>query len=599
MNKLHCYTRVSTTRQKRDGTSLEQQKVEGEKVSKKLGLKFVHVNEGSRSSTRDYRDKLEELKDDIRNGKVKNIWCLERSRMFRDSYESMEFRVNYLDLYDVTLYEGDIRDLQKVEVSSIEETFIYDVMTRTHQMMNETNTKRFLRGKRYKLIRDKEQGVFLGQTILFGYKNVNKKWKVDKRDSKIVQMIFDEYENGKSIMDIKNKLDLLGIETRRTKSGLWNIETIRRMLKNKTYTGLHKIELKSKQERDLRKKLRKERVSFNEIEERTKKYHKDREVHHIKVDKIISSSQFRRVQMRLVKEQKKITSNSKHESLFSNHMICECGEVIGSRVKNYVDKRGFTENTKSYYCVSKSSRWKKGEKSHCQNKKSMNMEKTDSELLKLIKETVSDSSILKEKFKTQVLGKKDLKEEELEERRKSIEDKIQRIQSEIENIEERLVELIVSSNLGQREKKLSEKITKRYEKELELRESEILECEEQLSELDTESSWIDWIEEHGKDLDIQTKNFKSQKEFLDKTIESIVVKSVMGKDRNKKTVQIGHKFDINFKLNLVDDYIKYKDEKKKSKGYNVVEGRNVLKTRNLDVGTTKGRKKKVVENVEN
>ena len=139
MNKLHCYTRVSTTRQKRDGTSLEQQKVEGEKVSKKLGLKFVHVNEGSRSSTRDYRDKLEELKDDIRNGKVKNIWCLERSRMFRDSYESMEFRVNYLDLYDVTLYEGDIRDLQKVEVSSIEETFIYDVMTRTHQMMNETN----------------------------------------------------------------------------------------------------------------------------------------------------------------------------------------------------------------------------------------------------------------------------------------------------------------------------------------------------------------------------------------------------------------------------------------------------------------------------
>ena len=66
----------------------------------------------------------------------------------------------------------------------------------------------------------------------------------------------------------------------------------------------------------------------------------------------------------------------------------------------------------------------------------------------------------------------------------------------------------------------------------------------------------------------------------------------MGKDRNKKTVQIGHKFDINFKLNLVDDYIKYKDEKKKSKGYNVVEGRNVLKTRNLDVGTTKGRKKK-------
>ena len=64
----------------------------------------------------------------------------------------------------------------------------------------------------------------------------------------------------------------------------------------------------------------------------------------------------------------------------------------------------------------------------------------------------------------------------------------------------------------------------------------------------------------------------------------------MGKDRNKKTVQIGHKFDINFKLNLVDDYIKYKDEKKKSKVIMLLREK-CSQTRNLDVGTTKGQKK--------
>ena len=132
-------------------------------------------------------------------------------------------------------------------------------------------------------------------------------------------MIFDEYENGKSIMDIKNKLDLLGIETRRTKSGLWNIETIRRMLKNKTYTGLHKIELKSKQERDLRKNEEK-RVSFNEIEERTKKYHKDREDITLKSTKsFLYLNSTESIDDSISKNKRKSTSNSKHESLFLTH----------------------------------------------------------------------------------------------------------------------------------------------------------------------------------------------------------------------------------------------------------------------------------------
>ena len=80
---LDCYRRVSTTVQKTEGNSLQTQFELGQKVSKKLGLKFRDRNEGSSSSTIGHREVLEELKDDIVSGKVKNIWIQDSSRLFR------------------------------------------------------------------------------------------------------------------------------------------------------------------------------------------------------------------------------------------------------------------------------------------------------------------------------------------------------------------------------------------------------------------------------------------------------------------------------------------------------------------------------------
>ena len=80
----------------------------GKRVAKKLGLKFRHRDEGSRSSTIHYRDVLEQLKDDIEKGLVKHIWCQDRSRMFRDMTDGLLFRRDYLEKYGVSLYEGEL-----------------------------------------------------------------------------------------------------------------------------------------------------------------------------------------------------------------------------------------------------------------------------------------------------------------------------------------------------------------------------------------------------------------------------------------------------------------------------------------------------------
>ena len=93
MAYLDCYVRVSTKEQLEDGDSVANQITIGKKIANKLKLKFRLRNEGAKSSTTVvYRDELEALKQDIKDGKAKNIWALDRSRMFRDMIESMVFR---------------------------------------------------------------------------------------------------------------------------------------------------------------------------------------------------------------------------------------------------------------------------------------------------------------------------------------------------------------------------------------------------------------------------------------------------------------------------------------------------------------------------
>lgn len=50
----------------------------------------------------------------------------------------------------------------------------------------------------------------------------------------------------------------------------------------------------------------------------------------------------------------------------------------------------------------------------------------------------------------------------------------------------------------------------------------------------------------------------------------------MGKDRDNKSIQVGHKFKMTFKLPIVKDSIQYIDTTDKSKGYNVVKGKKTL-----------------------
>ena len=70
------------------------------------------------------------------------------------------------------------------------------------------------------------------------------------------------------------------------------------------------------------------------------------------------------------------------------------------------------------------------------------------------------------------------------------------------------------------------------------------------------------------------------------------MKPEYGEGRDGKEVQIGHTFDIQFKMKIVKDNIVWEDPDNKSKGYKIKSGSTKKKTPVLDVSSKIGVSKK-------
>ena len=94
---LHIYTRVSTSAQEDDGTSLDTQRQMGEKRAAELKMKARLWNEGGQSSKHDdlgNRPVLASLITEIESGKVKHLWVFNTDRLSRND-DGITLRTNY------------------------------------------------------------------------------------------------------------------------------------------------------------------------------------------------------------------------------------------------------------------------------------------------------------------------------------------------------------------------------------------------------------------------------------------------------------------------------------------------------------------------
>ena len=533
--KLYCYLRVSTKSQEEEGNSIENQRFTGKKVSKKLGMKYVEMNEGGLSSMSSNRIKFNELKEGISIGRVKNIWYYSRSRWSRNTVEDLLMKQNYFIPYKVNVFEGE--NGSKRDFTDPKDELLDTILTTVQQFDRQQRRQVSVSGKRHLSLTQGENGVFMGGTINFGYSNIDKRWKINPEESKWVKEIFKQYEQGKSLKNIKSLLDTNGVKPRRGK--LWNLGTLNTILRNRVYIG-----------------------EYFWVDKETK----DR--FYIVVPPIISHSLLNRVQRKIKKNTINKGNNSrKYESLLSNLLECYCGENISGQVRKSVGKNYYT-------CSSKRNHWKGKDVKICDNRRGMNLEITNEFVISNLQTVMNDSSILKERFKKDILSKKNINKKEIESSKKELEKKIKQVDKQIDLTVKSISINEVNHMTKKTDEKLYIQIKKNLDSEMENLESTKSRHIGEIDQLDNQKDWVGWVNKFGNKIkgDFQ----KVSTELLEGIIENIVVYPINGKDRDNNPKQIGHKLLINFKLPIVRDSIRYKDSKNKSKGYTLINGKKEL-----------------------
>lgn len=565
---LDCYYRVSTKGQKDEGHSLESQIQLSKIVAKQLGLEIREHNEFAKSSTIKgvTRDKFEEIKTLIEQDKIKNLWVVEQERLFRKPSDAFFFKEYYLDEFKVTLYSGENPQPQQFGSEFDNEMFQFRALISGFE--SKKIRRRSIRGKRHLLDNySNEKSIYLGGTPTFGYDNKDKTWVINPEESKWIKWMFKSYADGLSSLNIKKELDLNNIKPRRTRSGLWNVGTIQNMLGNESFTGIKRF---------YDKELKKEWV--------------------YKIPQIINASLYQKVQKQIINNQKSFENNKKYHYLLDRLLYCYCESRMGSKTKVRPLPYG---KTQKYYCTRNNKKSVGRSHNDCLNSKSLNVLKTETEITNIVKEVAKNSVKLKEMFKNDVLNTKNENEIEITGDKKRLEKKVKTLQKKIEETIQSISQIEFEKLLGKKDERITNNILKLLEQEKEFLEKEYKKTFIEIEETDSRKEWLNWLGKYGETLDYKTSSQQKKKEFISGLVKKIIVKPEYGTNRDGNQIQVGHTFEILFKMNIVNDKLIYKDGNNKTKGYEISRGKNKTKTPVLDVSNTVGKRKKKLLNQTN
>ena len=248
--------------------------------------------------------------------------------------------------------------------------------------------------------------------------------------------------------------------------------------------------------------------------------------------------------------------------------------------------------TETYYCVSRNRKWRGELVNDCTNHKSLKMQETNAEVLQLVKKITTDSVKLKEMFKTDVLSKKDESSKEVNEEKKRLEKKIQTLQSRLNLTIENMSKVEVERLQGRKDEKVVKGVIKLLEDEKENIEKEYEKTRQDIIDNDQRKEWIDWISKYGESLETKTSSDEKKREFIEGLIRKIIVKSEYSKNRDGELVQLGHSFDIQFKMKIVNDKLEWNDLQNKSKGYTIIDGKTNKKSPIINVMSGRGQPRK-------
>jgi DNA invertase Pin-like site-specific DNA recombinase len=422
---LHIYTRVSTSSQEEEGTSLETQLELGVQRAEKLGMDHKVWNEGGRSSSKDdlsNRPVLTDLLQKVDDGEVQHLYVWNTDRLSRNlnTWGMIRFK---LIKNDVTLHTPTGKQV----LSDPQTNLMLGILSEISQYDNQLRTERFRLGKLKRI----KQGGWMGGPPPYGYSLDNSKLVPNEEEQRWVKHIFESYKNGDSIDEIRTQLLKSGVVTRRG-NPVWSHGSIDKLLTNTHYEGYYTYTDKKsgdtlrivcprlldpsliKSVRDLREKR-----SYGKTGNRRTK-----------------------------------TSNQKYTYLLTGLLVCgHCGSLYGGNYKK--------TQTSYYSCLQKTHKFKtKYTDKHvvCGSNRNIRIDKTDEVVWDTVVDIISKSHTFKETVKTELLGKNSYKKSSSE--LKKLENKQKKLKKEVDDVTDSIVNSESLVLIGKRDKVEVERIVK-------------------------------------------------------------------------------------------------------------------------------------------
>lgn len=536
---LHIYTRVSTATQEEQGTSLESQKELGIKKAEQLGFDYKLWNEGGRSSSRDDfldRPVLVSLLNKVEKGEIKHLFVFNTDRLSRNETTWSTIKIQLIKA-SVTLHtsqgEYPLADpMNKMMLGIMSEFSAYD---------NQIRAERSRLGKLNRV----QQGFWHGGPPPYGYKIENKKLVVEETEAKWVKFIFELYNEGESIDFIKGELLKNSALTRRGNI-VWSLGSIEKLLSNTHYSGYYT-------------------------------YKDKKEDHSIHVDcpPIVPSQLYldvKNIREKRSYKKRRSESRQKHFYMLKDFLVChECG--------CHYSGRHFPKQYRSvYYCPRKERNFVNkhtDREMKCQNKRYLKIQETDELVWNTVTDILSNSHLFKEEIKRESLGQS-LFHKDKNKKIQDLQKDIKTIRIDIKNIREAIVKIQTDMILNQPEHHNPGDLIKSLNQRLlESRATEET-IQTEIHALESEKNWIDWVSEFSNRIDDMSSFTPQEKHrFLQGVLEQVVVKTL-----DKQT----HELHITLKTPYVNDKLIWNDDKKKSKGYALVNGDSKV---HVDIDTKK------------
>ena len=539
-NVLHIYLRVSTDDQMQDGFGIDAQKKVGLEIAQRNGFDVEIHEEGAASSSKEglsNRPVMGRLLVRVQEGEVKKIFAFNADRLSRNDVTSATIRFA-LKEQEVSLYHAT----GVVDFNNPTDKLLFGVMSEFASYENELRTNRFRRGR----VEAVRRGRWHGGLTPFGYRVADHQLVEFKDESDWVRQMYQWYDEGKKIDQIRMELMSRGVRTRRGNDN-WTYNGVRLILSNTTYDGTR---------------------TFT-----------DSDVGEVVVatcPRLVDPILSKRVKDKIAEIRLNAKPNAKkYPTLLRDIMVCgNCGGRIGQRVVP-------SQHTRLYACKTSERRFREHPSKQvvCQAQdgsriRSARQDIADRIVWESVVETLSTSSLYKEHFKQIKMGNfvdQNIGDE------KSLRGKLKRLEKDLISLRKIQTEQRILKEIG------GDDYADTVAKVILDKEAERAQVLLDLGTFRQEKKWIDWVgdfEQHIDRLVHGEWTVEDKQKFISGVIDKV---SMICVDKTS------HRFDIEFNLPYDGSEIVYQSGRTGS--YDITMGKKVVSVSIPDDAS--GSKKKI------